>query len=412
MQRRNFLMGTGMALATVSSEAGTAAPSSGKTDGASSGVAGRPESPGVSFRNTLPLTPIKASVDRIISLAVCTRPFRAQGPRIEAERAGKKTIVHNYGHGGSGWSLSWGSARIAAELARATNQKKVAVIGCGAIGLTSALMAQRAGMNVRIYTKEYIPDVRSFRATGVWSPNARICTSDNATPAFKKQWEEMTRFSFFKYQSMLGLPGNPIEWRDGYKLSDTPFAGKDLLYTHQPYPGEPLYPSLEAELVKDLTPGLEDLAADQHPFAVPYAQRFTTMVFNIPAYARMLMDEFRLAGGDLEIREFTSPDEFAGLPEKTIIHCTGYGARALLKDESIVPVRGQTARLVPQPEVDYAISYESQNVYTVPRRDGILIQSWDPGDYNNAGTTPNRDTTDAAVDKLAKLFAASGHKGG
>ncbi|MFN3163712.1 MAG: hypothetical protein ACE37N_09575 [Pseudohongiellaceae bacterium] len=43
------------------------------------------------------LAPILASPDRIIEMNVCTRPFRAQGPRIESERFGRKTIVHNYG---------------------------------------------------------------------------------------------------------------------------------------------------------------------------------------------------------------------------------------------------------------------------------------------------------------------------
>ena len=64
--------------------------------------------PGPTVRKRPPLAPVKASMDRLISLEACLRPFRPQGPRIEAERMGRKTIVHNYGHGGSGWSLSWG----------------------------------------------------------------------------------------------------------------------------------------------------------------------------------------------------------------------------------------------------------------------------------------------------------------
>src|SRR5580692_5206495 len=67
----------------------------------------------------LQLARLRASPDRITSITVCTRPFRAQGPRIEAERIGEQTVVHNYGHGGSGWSLSWGSSSIAVEKAMA-----------------------------------------------------------------------------------------------------------------------------------------------------------------------------------------------------------------------------------------------------------------------------------------------------
>ena len=43
---------------------------------------------------------------RLFDITVCLRPFRAQGPRIEAETIGDALVVHNYGHGGSGWSLS------------------------------------------------------------------------------------------------------------------------------------------------------------------------------------------------------------------------------------------------------------------------------------------------------------------
>src|ERR1700731_127289 len=57
-----------------------------------------------------PIIQIRADMDRIFRITVCTRPFRAAGPRQDVERVGDKYIVHNYGHGGSGWSLSWGSA--------------------------------------------------------------------------------------------------------------------------------------------------------------------------------------------------------------------------------------------------------------------------------------------------------------
>ena len=50
----------------------------------------------------VPLAPIRAQTDRITGVYVCTRPFRAAGPRIETQRLGEKTLVHNYGHGGSG----------------------------------------------------------------------------------------------------------------------------------------------------------------------------------------------------------------------------------------------------------------------------------------------------------------------
>ena len=68
----------------------------------------------------LQLPPLRADIDRITAITVCTRPFRPEGPRLDVERLGDQTIVHNYGHGGSGWSLSWGSSSIATDRALAT----------------------------------------------------------------------------------------------------------------------------------------------------------------------------------------------------------------------------------------------------------------------------------------------------
>lgn len=321
---------------------------------------------------------------------------------------GTKTIIHNYGHGGAGWSLSWGSGRRAVEMAKATRENRIAVIGCGAIGLTTALVAQRAGLKARIYTKEYMPLVRSFRASGQWSPSARVCTMEHATPEFRRTWEQMARYSYYMWNSMLGLPGNPVEWIANYKVSDRPFASGTSLYTHVPFAGEPEYPHLEDDHTPDLMSSMETLGREDHPFPVPHVRRGNNLIFNIPAYARMLMTDFLAQGGELVIREFENIRQFQALPERTIIHSTGYAARALAKDESMVPVKGTTAKLVPQPEVDYGLAYEDANLYTIPRRDAMVVQFWTQGDYGNESETPDMANVRGAIERLAKFYSQFG----
>ena len=53
---------------------------------------------------------------RVVGHRVGLRPFRPQ-VRLEAEAGGGPLVVHNYGHGGAGITLSWGCAREAAALA-------------------------------------------------------------------------------------------------------------------------------------------------------------------------------------------------------------------------------------------------------------------------------------------------------
>ena len=164
-----------------------------------------------------PIAPINAQTDRIFRITVCLRPFRATGPRLDTEQIASKLVVHNYGHGGSGWSLSWGSSAIAVQKALSNGDRDIAVIGCGALGLTSATILQRAGARVTIYAKDRPPDVRSSRATGSWTPDSRIALAKDAPAAFPAQWEQMARASWAMYQSYLGMPGNPVEYTDRYK---------------------------------------------------------------------------------------------------------------------------------------------------------------------------------------------------
>ncbi|MEJ1961077.1 MAG: FAD-dependent oxidoreductase [Gammaproteobacteria bacterium] len=412
MRRREFLTKTGLGLAAASATAATFGTAHGGTPAAGasapassvappaapapSGAKVAPACPAPSPAYIGPLPLVRAQPDRIIAITVCTRPFRAQGPRIEAERLGRKTIVHNYGHGGTGWSLSWGSSTLALRHVLATREREIAVIGCGALGLTSALLAQRAGLKVRIYAKERPPDVRSTFATGNWSPNSRFCTQESATPEVAARWEEMARISFRSYQFMLGLPGDPIEWRDGYSVPDD----REEAGSAPEQASEPEYPDLERR-IRDLGPRRQILEEGTHPFPTPVVARYSNLIFNISAYTHLLISDFLAAGGIIETREFEKPGDIAKLREKTVVNCTGYGARALFGDESVTPVRGQIVRLIPQPEVTYGLTY--RDLYMLPRRDALILQTQAAGDFGSADITPDRAAAERTVQTLADL---------
>src|SRR5437870_1127668 len=79
---------------------------------------------------------------------VGVRPHRAGGVRLELDdevivsRHGSKFLIHNYGHGGAGITLSSGCAAVVADHVRALKRDMprpaVAGIGCGVIRPTVA----------------------------------------------------------------------------------------------------------------------------------------------------------------------------------------------------------------------------------------------------------------------------------
>lgn len=63
------------------------------------------------------------SPPQILAERVGLRPFRRTGVRLDRERLGDRNVIHNYGHGGAGFTLSWGCAdevlRLVAAATRA-----------------------------------------------------------------------------------------------------------------------------------------------------------------------------------------------------------------------------------------------------------------------------------------------------
>jgi hypothetical protein len=130
------------------------------------------------------------------------------------------------------------------------------------------------------------------------------------------------------------------------------------------------------------------------------------MAFNVADYSRQLLTDFLIAGGKIETREFHSPQELTTLPQKVIVNCPGYGGRALWNDESITPVRGQIAWLIPQEDAHYGLNYKGLNV--LARRDGIVLQYNKGGEdegWNDTNEEPDRSSAEASVAILQDLYS-------
>jgi len=298
------------------------------------------------------LPPLKVSRDRRIRTVVGLRPYRAEGFVLTNERLGEKLVVHNYGHGGGGVSLSWGVALMAAEQARNLEDKMVAFLGCGVVGLSTALVLQRRGKAVTIYTRELPPETTSNVAGALWYPT-HVYDPQRASPTFLERFGLACRLAHREFQSYVG-PEYGIRWMETYTLRTEP---------------EP--PGFEPAGGAELYPETRRYADARQLFGFPFVSRFTSLMIEPQTYLRALLRDFRTAGGRVDIRELKTREEVAALPERVIFNCTGLGARALFGDQGLASMRGQIEVLLPQPELDYG--YLANSLYMFPRTDGVIL---------------------------------------
>jgi len=352
------------------------------------------------FKSERHFAPVRVARNRIIREVVGLRPYRPEGFVVEAERVGEKLLVHNYGHGGAGITLSWGTASLAVDLLtepgavatgprrhaarKAAQPRRFAVLGCGVSGLSTARLLQRRFQDgpgtVTIYAKDLPPETTSNIAGGFWSPTS-VYEPEAATTNFTEQFRLACRISNRAFQNLVG-PEYGVRWMETFEL----------------YRSEA---SLNPELTggNDLYPQIEIHRDPDHYFGFPYVRQYNTMLIEPPVYLNALLRDFYIAGGKLVVKEFRSREEIKRLPEPVIFNCTGLGARALFADQKLIPVRGQLEVLLPQPEIDYCYLGSG---YMFPRRDGIVLGgTFDHGDWS---LTPNPEQANGILESHAKIM--------
>jgi glycine/D-amino acid oxidase-like deaminating enzyme len=255
------------------------------------------------------------------------------------------------------------------------------VIGCGVVGLSTAILMQRNGWQVTIYAESVPPHTTSNIAGGFWSPHA-VSDPGRTPDGYNDRFVRAARVAHRTFQGMVS-DHYGVRWIDSYMASSAP----------QPQPW------FEAG-TEDLYPQARVLEPDDHPFARAHARMFTTLLIEPYTYLEALMRDFRIASGRLVVHRFSGLSEVARLTEPLIFNCTGMGAKELVNDAEMDPIRGQLTFLLPQPEVDYCVL--SGDLYMFPRRDGILLGG--THERGSWSTDPDRDTTKRILRGHADLF--------
>jgi D-amino-acid oxidase len=348
-------------------------------------------------RPPLTLSLPNVSWDRVLRTTVGLRPHRDAGFVLRADKLDAKTLIHDYGFAGAGMSLSWGCGSMVADIAQQTGERRAAVIGCGAPGLTAARQLQRRGFDVTIYAMTVPPDTTSNMSLAGFTPTTALVDNTRRTPEWDAQFRQAAELSYRQLQLMVS-PYYGVYWIDTYNATDDP--------NRRPGPQN----ENDADLLPDhLRPGRfrEVLGPGEHPFPSKYAIRSTALAIEPSIYLDALVRDFLMFGGKIVIRKFDTPRDLLSLAEPVVVNCTGLGSYTLFDDKELVPIKGQLTVLVPQSEVNYRANGRSANgdqASMNPRSDGIVIGNLQ--DRGNWSLEPDEDVRQRNMTAAIEFFDA------
>ncbi len=149
---------------------------------------------------TVPINPPNLETGYVAISGI--RPYRNGGIRVAKEKIGNKVIIHNYGHGGAGVTLSWGTVQTAIALFDELDhnyREPIAIIGAGIIGLTTALLLLEKGHRVTLYSRATTPHTTSDVSAALWGPYG-VETGDSSSEKnlfYTWQYESFNKFKSF-----------------------------------------------------------------------------------------------------------------------------------------------------------------------------------------------------------------------
>jgi D-amino-acid oxidase len=326
------------------------------------------------------------------------RPHRKGGVRLELEPApfstasGKKWIIHNYGHGGGGITLSWGCASVVTDLVRRAigqpggEPARVAVLGSGVIGLTSATEIHRLWPKVPLSVYARTLELRattSFVAGGQFEPSG-IFHEYAGDPHRKALFADYLRRA---RDRIVGIQ------RSGQRQLFGVAERKNYTLDHE-------NPALD-----EYTP--HDVIAPFRRGRLPFAKlrtvgrEYSTWLMNPTILLPKLKTDLEADGIPFVERLIASRADLADLRENVVINCTGYGAHQWLGDNQLVPQRGHLVALErTQDRQHYFFSGGCANpsvAYVFCRQNDIVVGGSVQAGNDSATATPEDERVFARI---------------
>lgn len=219
---------------------------------------------------------------------------------------------------------------------------KVRVVGAGVLGLTSALRLAQAGHAVEVLAAATGEHTTSAIAAALWYPY-------RAYPE-----AAVTRWSAISYDVLVGLTADPAA---GVRLR----RGRELF--RQPM-GDPWW--------RAAVPALDRVAGERLPPGYLDGYELTVPVIDMALHLSWLRGRLEQLGVPVRTGRLS---ELAFGGADAVVNCSGLGARELVGDRTLTPVRGQVVVAAQFGLTEWLLDQHDPQrlVYIVPRGDTVLL---------------------------------------
>ena len=317
------------------------------------------------------------------------RPYREGGVRLTidapVEAHGRsRTVIHNYGHGGAGMTLSFSSADTVRGFVERLQETKfgaaglpdVAVIGAGVIGLTTAhaLITRWPSLKISIYAQECdVTRTTSYLAGGQFALASSL-------PEYRSSAEQALLDRLLESSERvvveLGRKGLHARYgiarRTSYSLDPENGGGNVRLKLGSRIAG---------------------------------ARQYDSWLIDPTRMLPALRQELVSRGVQFVPRTFASEADLYSLDENLIVNCMGFGAKAVTRDARLEGRRGHLVVLQNAQKLNYFLNSWCGDAglrYLFARHDDIVIGGTAHKDFDGNGFDPTDAGDVRAVERLLR----------
>lgn len=250
----------------------------------------------------------------------------------------------------------------------------IALVGKGVVGLTTAEALVKAGHSVTIYSKDDDINTASYGAGAYWWPHKAW------PPERVSNWSAI---SYNVYEELSLIPDSGINMLRHFRYSEREDETKYAL---------------------DLTKNVREIPVETLPFFAIDAFECLLPVIDVPVYMPWLKDNVQQMGVRFVTKSLNSLTELQSEAD-IIVNCSGLGAKSLVDDSEVFPIRGQVVRVEKNPSLNTCIRMvhrEPVLTLILPRSNDILLGG--TVNENSESTDSNEQETQEIVERCSRVL--------